>query len=230
MRSFRMGRKVQLKKAWVNNIDCTEQVLSLDSGEKMLYDKLLIATGSRSNKFGWPGQNLKGVQGLYSYQDLLALEETTKNGINRAVIIGGGLIGIEMAEMLHSRQFPVTILVRESGYWNNILPEQESSMIAKHIREYGFDLRLNEQLKEIRDDGSGRVRSIITGNGEEINCQLVGLTAGVSPNIEWLKNMPIETDRGIKINQHMETNMLLFFFLNSLKFSYIAVQNFIILS
>ena len=95
-------------------------------------------TGAKSNKFGWPGQDLKGVQGMYSYQDLLALEENTKNGISRAVIVGGGLIGIEMAEMLHSRNYPVTILVRESNYWNNVLPEQESNMISNHIREYGW--------------------------------------------------------------------------------------------
>ena len=74
----------------------------------MHYDRLLIASGSKSNKFGWPGQDLDGVQGLYSFQDLEAMERTTKHGISRAVIVGGGLIGIEMAEMLHSRHYPVT--------------------------------------------------------------------------------------------------------------------------
>ena len=76
------------------------------------YDSIVIATESISNKFGWPGQDLPGVQGLYSYQDLELLETNTRN-IRHAVIVGGGLIGVELAEMLLSRAIPVTMLVRE---------------------------------------------------------------------------------------------------------------------
>ena len=170
--------RIKLKKAWVKNIDVENKNVEFEKGKPLAYDKLLIATGAKSNKFGWPGQDLKGVQGMYSYQDLLALEENTKNGISRAVIVGGGLIGIEMAEMLHSRNYPVTILVRESNYWNNVLPEQESNMISKHIREYGFDLRLNTSMKEIIGDSKGRVKSIITDKDEEIKCEVVGLIQG----------------------------------------------------
>lgn len=199
--------RIKLKKAWVSSMDVEKKQLHFTNGETMSFDTLLIASGAKSNKFGWPGQDLKGVQGMYTYQDLLELEANTKNGINRGVIVGGGLIGIEFAEMLHSRHFPVTILVRESNYWNNILPEQESDMISAHIREHGFDLRLNETLKEIVGDADGRVKSVITGSGEEIPCQVVGLTAGVSPNIEFLKNSAIQTDRGVMIDAHMHTSV-----------------------
>jgi NADPH-dependent 2,4-dienoyl-CoA reductase/sulfur reductase-like enzyme len=198
--------RIQLKKAWVETVDAASKQLVFQGGERMSFDKLLIASGATPNKFGWPGQDLNGVQGLYSYQDLLNLEKNTKNGINRAVIVGGGLIGIEMAEMLHSRHYPVTLLVRESSYWNNILPEQESQLITKHIREHGFDLRLTETLKEIIGDEQGNVKAIITGSGEKIDCQIVGLTAGVAPNIQFLKNSEIKTDRGVVINQHMQTS------------------------
>ena len=199
--------RIKLKKAWVKNIDVENKNVEFEKGKPLAYDKLLIATGAKSNKFGWPGQDLKGVQGMYSYQDLLALEENTKNGISRAVIVGGGLIGIEIAEMLHSRNYPVTILVRESNYWNNVLPEQESNMISKHIREYGFDLRLNTSMKEIIGDSKGRVKSIITDKDEEIKCEVVGLTAGVSPNISWLKDTKIKCDRGVIIDKNMQTNL-----------------------
>lgn len=199
--------RINLKKGWVKSIDPVSKKIILVDDDHIHYDKLLIATGAKSNKFGWPGQDLKGVQGLYSYQDLLELEENTKNGINRAVIVGGGLIGIEMAEMLHSRHYPVTILVRENEYWSNVLPEGESKMVSRHIREHGFDLRLNQHLKEIKGDENGNVISVRTNTDEEIKCQVVGLTAGVSPNIEWLKGSTIHTDRGVMINQHMETNL-----------------------
>ena len=94
--------RIELKKAWVQSVDADKKALTFSSGESMGYDKLVLATGSKPNKFGWPGQQLKAVQGFYSYQDLESMEENTKD-IERAVIVGGGLIGIEMAEMLCSR-------------------------------------------------------------------------------------------------------------------------------
>lgn len=199
--------RIALRKATVQKIETQSKKILLHDGSHVQYDKLLIASGAKSNKFGWPGQDLKGVQGLYSYQDLLSLEENTRNGIHRAVIVGGGLIGIELAEMLHSRHYPVTLLVRESNYWNNVLPEQESAMISKHIREHGFDLRLNESLQEIQGDENGRVKAVITGSGEKIDCQLVGLTAGVSPNADFVKGGEIAVERGVMINTFMETSV-----------------------
>ena len=171
----------------VVSIDANERKLSLTDGSIIPFDKLIIATGSKSNKFGWPGQNLDGAHGLYHLQDLEAMERHTPR-IKRAVIVGGGLIGIEMAEMFHSRHIPVTFLVREDSFWNIVLPPEESQMINRHIKEHGIDLRLQTELKEIKDDGSGKVAGIVTGSGEEITCEFVGLTAGVSPNIDFIKS------------------------------------------
>src|SRR5262249_34079034 len=130
----------------------------------------------------------------------------TKN-IQRAVVIGGGLIGIEMAEMLASRNIPVTFLVREKNFWDNVLPQEEAQMIGRHIREHHIDLRLETNLKEIAGDEDGRVKGVITENGEVIPCEFVGLTVGVSPNIEFLKNHPVEIHRGILVNEFLETNL-----------------------
>ncbi len=200
--------RINLKRAFVNNVDTVNKELHLDSGEKMSYDKLVLATGSKPNKFGWPGQDLKGVQGLYSYQDLQLLEKNTATLPKRAVIVGGGLIGIELAEMLHSRHIPVTLLVRESSFWNNVLPDGESAMINRHIIEHGFDLRLGVNLGEIVSDENGRAKAvIIKETGEKIDCQLVGLTAGVSPNISFVKDSNIQTNRGILVNKSQETNI-----------------------
>jgi len=198
--------RINLIQDYVTRVDSREKQLMLAGGNVVIYDKLIIATGSKSNKFGWKGQDLAGVQGLYSIQDLDLMENNTKN-ISRAVIIGGGLIGIEMAEMLSSRNIPVTFLVRESSYWNNILPEEESQMINKHIREHGIDLRLSTGLKEIIPDDAGKVKAVTTDKDEEIKCNFVGLTAGVSPNIDVAKNTEIETGRGVIVNEYFETNV-----------------------
>lgn len=198
--------KIDLIQDKVESIDYTAKTLALKEGQMFSYDKLVLAVGSKSNKFGWPGQDLEAVQGLYNFQDLQGMEKyapTTK----RAVIVGGGLIGIEMAEMFRSRDIPVTLLVREPSFWNNVLPSQESALINRHIKEHHIDLRLSSELKEIVSDANGRVKSIVTTEGEEISCEFVGLTAGVSPNVDFLKNTPLTVDRGVVVNQLLETNI-----------------------
>jgi NAD(P)H-nitrite reductase large subunit len=203
---FWTKNKISLKKDYVREVDTEEKTLTLDKGGSIPYDVLILGTGSKPNKYGWPGQDLKGVQGFYSYQDLENMELYTK-GIDRAVIVGGGLIGIEMAEMLLSRNIQTTFLVREFSFLNNILPPEESSMINRHILEHHVDLRLETELAEIISDDQGRVNKVRTKQGEEIHCQFVGLTAGVSPNIDFLKSSNINTDRGILINEYFETNV-----------------------
>ena len=202
--------KIDLKQGFVNRIDTDDNCLIFEDNTSLSYDQLVIACGSKPNKFGWPGQDSKGVMGLYHKQDLEQLEQFAPNNqvCKRAVIVGGGLIGIELAEMLRSRNIPVTFLVREKSFWNDVLPDQESEMINRHIREHHVDLRLSAQLREIKANASGQVTSvIIEETGEEIFCDVVGLTAGVSPNIDFVKGSNIVTGRGIKVNRFLETNI-----------------------
>jgi NADPH-dependent 2,4-dienoyl-CoA reductase/sulfur reductase-like enzyme len=190
----------------VQKVDTDKKRLHFLESTPLEYDKLIIACGSKPNKFGWPGQDLEGVGGLYSLQDLEAMEQGSED-LKRAVIVGGGLIGIEMAEMFHSRNIPVTFLVREKKYWNMVLPEKESDMVSRHILEHHIDLRLETELKEIVDDGTGKACAVITNKGDRIECGYVGLTAGVSPNIAFLKDTGIETQKGILVDDYLETNI-----------------------
>jgi NADPH-dependent 2,4-dienoyl-CoA reductase/sulfur reductase-like enzyme len=213
---FWAKNRIDLQKSRVENIDFSNKTLYFSTHSSiplnpqppaLQYDKLIIATGSKSNKFGWKGQDLQGVHGLYHLQDLEAMERHSQ-GLKRAVVVGGGLIGIEMAEMFHARHIPVTFLVREKSFWNNILPPEESAMINRHIQEHGIDLQLENELVEILDDnGNGKVEAILSKKDEKIPCGFVGLTVGVSPNIDFLKNTPLSINRGIKVNEYLETNI-----------------------
>ena len=189
----------------VTRIDTESRKLQLKSRATIQYDVLILATGSKSARAGWPGENALGVQGLYSYQDLQLLEENTK-GIRRAVIVGGGLIGVELAEMLHSRKIDVTMLVREPEFWSNVLPLQEAAMISRHIHSRGVNLLTNTQLKRINSDDHNKVVSVTTETGEIIPCEFVGLTIGVEPNIEVLAGSGITTNRGVVVNEYLQTN------------------------
>ena len=207
---FWKKNRIELKRAFVETVDHANKNLIFKDGGSMTYDKLVLAVGSTPNKFGWPGQDLDGVQGMYSAQDLQKLEDNAPNNkaCKRAVIVGGGLIGIEMAEMLATRNIPVTFLVREDSFWNGVLPSGESGMINRHIKNHHIDLRLGTNLKEILADDNGRARAVVIAEtGEELPCDVVGLTAGVSPNIAFLKDSGIELGRGIKVNPMLETNI-----------------------
>ncbi|NNM17063.1 MAG: NAD(P)/FAD-dependent oxidoreductase [Croceitalea sp.] len=200
---------IELVNGYVTNVDTDQKQLLVDGARSLDYDKLIIATGSKPNKFGWKGQDLHGVQGLYSKQDLELLEVNApnKDKCKRAVIVGGGLIGIELAEMLRSRDIPVTFLVRESSFWNGVLPEGESQMINEHILEHHIDLRLSTNLEEIIADENGRASAVKTDKGDTISCNLVGLTAGVTPNVKFLEGSKIELGKGVKVNHFLETNV-----------------------
>lgn len=198
--------RIDLVNKYVASVDTNLKLLHFAGGGTLNYDKLILACGSKFNQFGWKGQELRGVGGLYSYQDLLYLEDYSSK-IKHAAIVGGGLIGIELAEMFHSRHIGVTFLVREPSFWRKVLPAGESALVNREIRRNGIDLRLQTNLTEIVGNEDGAVEAIITDQDEKIPCQFVGLTAGVSPNIDFLKGSAIETKRGILIDHYFQTNI-----------------------
>ncbi len=210
---FWKKNKIDLVQDFVEGIDSSRKTLTCRQTGEITYDDLVLATGSKSSFFDWPGQDLKGVQGLISYPDLQQLEASTPapgqkdHPVKQAVIVGGGLIGIELAEMLLYRKMDVTLLVREGYFWGNVITQNESVLIAKHAESHGVRILLNTEMKEILDDGSGNVSGILTDSGETIPCQLVGIATGVRPNIDFLKGSSIEINKGILADEFLQTNI-----------------------
>ena len=198
--------RIELVRGWVSRIDHEAKRLELVGAGELSYDKLLIATGAKPNRFGWPGQDLGGVQGFYSLMDLKQLIDNSV-GAEHGVVVGGGLIGIEMAEMLHSRGIAATLLVREKGYWSNVLPREESELVRLEIEGAGIGLELETELDEILDDGKGRAGAVRTKDGRELACQIVGLTAGVSPNVAVVKASGIACGRGVLVDRALRAKV-----------------------
>ena len=205
-KGFWEKNNIDLLRAEVVSINHQNKWIELKDGKKLVYNQLVLATGSIPNKFGWKGQEFKGVQGLYTKQDLERLEAQSDR-IKQAVIVGGGLIGIELAEMLHARGINVHFLVREKTFWNNVISPNEGKMIENHIVKHGIHLHLESNLIEIDGDENGYVRAVMTDKREVIPCQFVGLTAGVRPNIDFLKESDLELNRGILIDDYLQTNL-----------------------
>lgn len=202
---FWKKNRIELVFDHAESIDEHQRSVVVRSGKKIPYDTLIIATGSRSNTLPAQDKNVHGVQALYGYNDLQRMEENTR-GISHAVIAGGGLIGVEMAEMLRTRKIHVTMLVREPGFWNNVLPLQESQMIGKHIESHGVNLKTNQELDAIIPDANNRVKYVRTKSGEELPCDFAGISVGVHPNVELVKDTSITVRQGILVNEYLETS------------------------
>jgi len=177
----------------------------LNSGRKLPYDKLLLATGSETNFPPLPGHELQGVHGFYDLKDLANIEKTTTH-CKEAVIIGAGLIGIELAEMLHSRHIKTTILNRHDRYWGNNLPEPEARLVERTLQENGIGYRLKTEMAILESDANGNVTAVITSSGEKIPSSLVCMATGVIPNTKLAKAAGLETARGILVNALLETS------------------------
>ena len=186
------------------SLDTSRQLVALASGETLAWDRLLVATGSVSAFYDWPGQDLPGVQGLYHVQDLERMERDA-SGAKEAVVVGGGLIGVELAEMLRTRGTDVTFLVRDDRYLGHALPEREARIVEAEIRRHGVDLRLSTEPESFH--GNGRVELVRTTDGDEIPAEWVGIGTGVRPNIDWLAGSGIETEKGVLVDAHLRTNV-----------------------
>lgn len=99
------------------------------------------------------------------------------------------------------------MLIREDHFWGNVLPAEEAELIGIHIQKHGIKLHFNTELKEILSDEKGWVNSVLCSSGMKIDTQLVGLTTGVTPNIDFLRSSSIETKLGVLVNECMETNI-----------------------
>ncbi len=203
---FWKKNKLELVQDRINSLDISGKTLIGESGEIYHYDKLLLATGSVPNIIPWKGVDLKGVTPMYSYQDLQQIESLSEK-TKSAVIVGGGLIGIELAEMLWSRGIKVTMLIREKNYWGNILPKDDAELVQEHTRSHGIELLLETELEEIKGNSEGGVSSVLTKNGREIPCEFVGVTTGVRPNVGFLANSGLDIGRGIMIKRNMQCSV-----------------------
>ncbi len=190
----------------VTQLLAPNKTLRLASGNTLTYDRLLIASGSVGIMIPWPGHDLDGVGHFITWQDLDWLREKMRSA-KRAVIVGGGLIGIETAEVLLTAGIDVTFLIREDYYWPIALDENEGTIVAEHMRHHGCDVRLKTEMKEIRGK-EGKVVGVTTLDGEQIDCEMVVITVGVRPQTDWLKESEIELDErgGIVVNDFLETN------------------------
>ncbi len=196
------------------SIDRKEKVVKVEDVSKggkdtVPYDKLVIATGSRPNVIPVPGRDLRGIFTISSLQQAIAIKDLLAKGkVERAVVIGGGAIGIEMAESLADLWGIETRIVE---FMPQVLPgivdRTIASMVEQHLRENGVEVFTSEAAQRFDDDGEGWVTKVVT-NGRELPCDLVIMATGVRPRGELASKAGLEVSPygAIVVNQRMQTS------------------------
>ena len=203
-------QSIELIRDEVVDLDAHARTISLTKGGDLPFDRLLLAVGSAPRHVPFEGIDdaTSGVVHFVSMPDLDACESLTPS-TSHAVVVGGGLIGIELVECLLYHGVEVTFLVREPTYWSAALSGAEGEIIAAHIRDHGVDLRLEEELDRVLVDETKRVCGIVTKSGEEIRCQMLGICVGVVSASSWLRDVstPPRIERGILVDRAFRTSL-----------------------
>lgn len=191
----------------VVRLDASSSLLHLASGKTVPYDRLLIASGSVGLPSPWPGSDLQGVGHFVTWQNLEWLQGEAKKA-RRAVVVGGGLIGIEAAEVLIKAGIQTSFLIRESTFWPIALSPAESDLIIGHMRSHHCDVRQETEIQEIVG-ANGHITGIRTRKDELIETDLLVVAIGVTPQTAFLASSGIELDSrgGIVVDDQLRTNL-----------------------
>ncbi|MFV3306819.1 nitrite reductase large subunit NirB [Pseudomonas sp. NY15181] len=188
----------------VTRIDRHRRKVYAEDGSEAEYDRLLIATGSNPFILPVPGNRLEGVIGYRDIADTQTMINTAGSH-SHAVVIGGGLLGLEAANGLKLRGMDVTVVHLSDWLLERQLDRTAGKLLQGALEARGIHFRLNTQTEELIDDGSGRVCAIRFKDGEVIAADLVVMAAGIRPNTELAEKTGLPCNRGILVNDTLQT-------------------------
>jgi NADPH-dependent 2,4-dienoyl-CoA reductase/sulfur reductase-like enzyme len=181
-----------------------EHEVVLAGGARVRYDRLLLATGATAVPAAFPGGDLAGVVKLDSLDDARHILKLARRG-QTAVVVGGGITALELAEGLLARRMRVHYFLRSERYWSDVLDETESHIILERLREEGIVLHFKTQVAQALGTG-GRLVGVETQAGEQIPCEVLAVAIGVRPRIELARAAGLLLDRGVVVNAYLQTS------------------------
>jgi nitrite reductase (NADH) large subunit len=187
----------------VVDVDAAAGTVTAASGESAAFDKLILATGSAAFVPAIPGVDKKNVHVFRTLDDARALIEKSRAGA-KAVVIGGGLLGLEAARGLQVQGCDVTVVHLAGSLMERQLDASGGRYLARRIEELGVRIMLNKQTQALL--GNGRVEGLQFACGASIDADLVVIAAGIRPNVDLGRKAGLEVRRGIVVNDYMETS------------------------
>ncbi len=190
--------------ARINKIDRKNRLVYAEDGTRAEYDRLLIATGSKPFMPPIPGKELAGVIGYRDIKDtneMIAAAKVHKH----AVVIGGGLLGLEAANGLRIQGMDVTVVHKNAWLLEKQLDKTAGAMLQKSLVDKGLKFLLNKNTEQLNGDEHGRIKSVRFSDGTEILADLVVMAVGIRPNFALAESAGIHCDKGIVVNDTMQT-------------------------
>src|SRR3989475_6763378 len=185
-------------------IDATKKHVEVEDGERIAYDRLLVATGGRNRSVSIPGAELGGVLQLRTVEESDRIRARAQQG-RRAVVVGLGFIGSEVAASLRQLGVEVTALAPDKAPLARVLGGEVGEVLAAIHREKGVELVLGDSVAAF--EGSGRVERVRATSGRLIECDFVVAGIGIVPNTELLAAAGAEVDNGVLVDEHCRTSL-----------------------
>ncbi len=197
-----------MKNVKAQGIDTAEKMVSLDNGEKLPYDKLLLATGSIP--FVPPMEGVADQKNVFTFLDFANAEKIKSYAkpSHKAIVIGGGLIGLKAAEGLSKLCGTVTVIELADRLLPTILDKQAAEIVGAHIAEHGISYVLETSVKTANSSPEGdRISSVTLKTGETLECDLFVIAVGVRPNTALAAGAGIKVERGIVTDRQLQTSV-----------------------
>ena len=194
---------IQHLKGHVNRVFREQNCLEVE-GKILPYDRLLLALGASAIPLNVPGSKLEGVLKLDHLGDANQIIKLAQRG-KTAVVIGGGITALELVEGSAARGMKVNYLLRGDRYWNNVLDFQESKIVEQRLKQEKVKLHYHSEIAEIVGKHN-RVVAVRLKNGASLNCDLLAYAIGVQPQTHLAKQSALEVDRGILVNEYLQTS------------------------
>jgi 3-phenylpropionate/trans-cinnamate dioxygenase ferredoxin reductase subunit len=187
----------------VRQLDQIRKTAVLSNNDTITFEKALIATGGRPVRLPVPGADLEGVHYLRTIDDSLAIAAEASHG-KRAIVVGGGFIGMEVAASLTQRGVQVTVIEMEKHLWPRFADEKLAGFFQGYCEKKGVVFLTNTRVSEIR--GNGRPSSVLTASGQDLPCDFVCIGAGIILNTELAQEAGLTVQNGVLVNEHLESS------------------------
>jgi 3-phenylpropionate/trans-cinnamate dioxygenase ferredoxin reductase subunit len=202
--SFYEAAKVELRlDSSIVALDRQAKSLSLEDGETINYDKLVLALGSRVRKLHVDGSGLKGVHYLRNIADVNGIRKRMESG-RRMVIVGAGYIGLEVAAVAQQAGLDVTVIEMADRVMSRVVSAEISDFYQIEHTNHGVKFRLSTGVTAL--NGKKRVKSVTTSEGEDVPADIVVIGIGILPNTELATAAGLQVDDGIVVDDHCQTS------------------------
>ena len=186
-------------------VESDENEVVLHNGDEVGYDKLLVAAGGTPRDLPVPHSDADGIHNFWTFIDSRQIRRDAEDA-ESGIVVGAGLLGIDFAFALAENDVPGKYLMRGDRWWRYAMDEEGAEIIHEELRDAGIETVFGEGVDRFEVDRMGHVTDVVGSTGTRYDCDIAGVCIGLDLNTGILDGTPAETDEGIIVDEHMQTD------------------------